>query len=85
MNDANLTEKEKKLLSRMAKMRKLYLGLSILCVIIAISLLVYHLFIAKDFNATRFVIIILVLLAGKTNLRQYRVAGIFNKLKQSAN
>lgn len=85
MNNIDLTKKEEKLLTRMAKMRKLYLGISILCVFIALSLLVYHLLIAKDFNGTRFVIVILVLLAGKTNLRQYRVAGIFNKFRQSAN
>lgn len=76
-----LNNKEKLFLVRVTKRKNLYLTFSILSVIIAVFLLVYYGLIKEDINALRFVIIILILLAGKAHLRQYRSAVILHKLK----
>lgn len=76
-----LNNKEKLFLVRVTKRKNLYLTFSILSVIVAVFLLVYYGLIKEDINALRFVIIILILLAGKAHLRQYRSAVILHKLK----
>lgn len=76
-----LTDKEKLFLVRVARRKNMYLIVSLLSVIIAVFLLVYHGLIKGDINALRFVIIILILLAGRAHLRQYRSAVILHKLK----
>lgn len=48
---------------------------------IAAFFLVYHGLIMHDLNALRFVIVILLLLSGRSHLKQYRSAVIFSKLK----
>ena len=80
MDNHELTEKEKIFFDRMVKRKKLFFILSMICVLLGITLFIYHLLIAKDLNGTRFMIIILVLLSGKMNLRQYKSAVIFYKL-----
>jgi hypothetical protein len=75
-----LTEQEKKFLIRAAKRRILFLLSSMVTVLVAVSFLVYHGLIAKDMSGPRFIIILLLLLSGRSYLRLYRSAVIFNKL-----
>ncbi len=77
-----LNSSEKKLVNRIARQKQLYLTVSIINVVIAVVLLVYYGLIATDSNSLRFVIVILILLSGKTHMRQYRSALIIFKLKQ---
>ncbi len=79
--DRDLTEAEGKFLARTAKRKNLFLGSSIATVVVAVSFLVYHILIAKDMNGTRFALIIILLLSGRTYLRLYKSAVIFDKLK----
>lgn len=76
-----LTDKEKSLLDRIARQKNLYLAFSFMSVGIAALLIVYHGVFKHDINAINFVLIILVLLAGRSHLRQYRSAVILHKLK----
>lgn len=76
-----ITDKEKKFLIRIARWKNLYLTFSILSVIIAVFLLVYHVLIVANMNGLRFAVVILILLAGRAHLRQYRSASILHKLK----
>lgn len=76
-----LSDKEQLFLARVARWKNLYLIFSILSVIIAAFLFVYHGLFMKDISVLRFIIIILLLLAGRAHLRQYRSAIIFHKLK----
>jgi hypothetical protein len=75
-----LTEQEKKFLNRTAKRRILFLLSSVVTVLVAVSYLVYHGLIAKNMNGPRFIIILLLLLSGRSYLRLYRSAVIFTKL-----
>ncbi len=79
--DSQLTEYEKKFLSRAAHRRSLFLISSIATVLVAVTILVYHGLIMKDMNGSRFVIILLLLLSGRSYLRLYKSATIFSKLK----
>jgi hypothetical protein len=76
-----LTDKEKSLLDRIARQKNLYLAFSFISVVIAVLLLVYYGLLKKDIDTINFVVIILVLLAGRAHLRQYRSAVILHKLK----
>ena len=75
-----LSNKERLFLDRVARRRNLYLMFSLFSVVIAVFLLVYHGLIRQDLNGLRFVIIVLLSLAGQAHLRQYRSAVIFHKL-----
>jgi len=79
--DRELTETDKKFLTRAAKRKGLFLMSSIATVVVAVSFLVYHGLFAKDMNGLRFVIILLLLLSGRSYLRLYKSAVIFNKLQ----
>jgi hypothetical protein len=81
--DRELTEKEKKFLSGAAKRKSLFLISSVATVIVAILFLAYHGLIIRDMNGPRFVIILLLLLSGRSYLRLYRSAVIFSKLKNA--
>ncbi len=78
--DPALTPGEKSFLARAAKRRILFLLSSIATVAVAAVFLVYHGLIAKDMSGPRFVIILLLLLSGRSYLRLYRSAVIFSKL-----
>jgi hypothetical protein len=78
--DRDLTDAEGKFLVKAAKRKNLFLLSSIATVVVAVSFLVYHSLIAKDLNGTRFAIIIILLLSGRTYLRLYKSAVIFSKL-----
>jgi len=78
--EKTLTEPEQNFLRRAAKRRTLFLLSSIATVVVAALFLAYHGLIAKDLNGTRFVIILLLLLSGRSYLRLYKCAGIFAKL-----
>jgi hypothetical protein len=80
--ETKLTEQEKKFLGRVARRRRLFLLSSIATVVVAVSILVYRGLIMKDMNSSRFVIILLLLLSGRSYLRLYKCATIFGKLKQ---
>lgn len=77
-----LTGKERLFMERTARRKNLFLAFSLLSTAVAAFLLLYHGLVAKDLNALRFVIILLLLLAGRAHLRQYRSAIILNKLLQ---
>ena len=78
--DRKLTDQEKKFLSRAARRRTLFLLSSIATVLVALTILVYHGLIMRDMNGPRFVIILLLLLSGRSYLRLYKSATIFRKL-----
>jgi hypothetical protein len=78
--DRGLTEEEKRFLIRAAKRRNLFLLSSIASVLVAVLFLAYHALIAKDLNGLRFAVIIILLLSGRSYLRLYKSAVIFNKL-----
>ncbi len=79
--DKALTEGEKAFLARAARRRKLFLLSSVATVVVAAFFLVYHGLVARDINGPRFVIILLLLLSGRSYLRLYRSAVIFSKLR----
>jgi hypothetical protein len=76
-----LSNKEKSLMNRIAGQKNMYLIFSIISVAVAVILLVYYFLIAKNINSLRFVVIILILMAGRTHLRQYRSALLIHKFK----
>ncbi len=76
-----LTDKEIKFLNRAARRKRLFLISSIVTVIVAVSFLLYHGLVAHDMNGLRFAVIIILLLSGRTYLRLYKSAVIFDKLK----
>ncbi len=78
--DSVLTEKEKRFLSGAARRRRIFLVSSLATVTVAVSYLAYHGLFVRDMNGPRFVIILLLLLSGRSYLRLYRSAVIFNKL-----
>ena len=78
--DRNLTDQEKKFLNRAARRRSLFLLSSIATVVVAVTFLVYHGLMLKDMDGPRFVIILLLLLSGRSYLRLYKSATIFRKL-----
>ncbi len=76
-----LTETDKKFLASAAKRKGLFLLSSVATVVVAAAFLVYHGLLARDMNGPRFVIILLLLLSGRSYLRLYKSAIIFNKLQ----
>jgi predicted CDP-diglyceride synthetase/phosphatidate cytidylyltransferase len=76
-----LTDQEKKFLSRAARRRSLFLLSSIATVVVAATIFVYHGLVMKDMNGPRYVIILLLLLSGRSYLRLYKSATIFGKLR----
>ena len=78
-----LTEAEIKFISRAARRKRLFLISSIVSVVVAAAFLVYHGLVAKDMSGLRFAVIIILLLSGRTYLRLYKSAVIFDKLKPS--
>jgi len=79
----NLNNKDILLMQRLIKRRKYFLAFSILGTLMGIVVLLYH--IAKgDLDGTRFVLVVFILLAGRANLRQYRVSLLLEKLGGAA-
>ena len=79
--DGKLTDQETKFLSRAARRRSLFFLSSIATVVVAVTILVYHGLVLKDMDGPRFVIILLLLLSGRSYLRLYKSATIFRKLR----
>ena len=75
-----LTEEEKRFLTRAAKRKNLFLISSVLSVVVSASFLVFHGIFARDLNGLRFAIIVILLLSGRSYLRLYKSAVIFGKL-----
>ena len=82
---ADLTETERAFVARALRRRRLFLALSVIGVIIAVGLAVYYTWRKLHDPAftlgARMVIVVLVLLNARQNLRQYRFAGILEKLQ----
>ena len=80
----DLTATEKAFVARALRRRRVFLALSVVGVVIAGGLAVYYTWRKIHDPAfavgARMVIIILVLLNARQNLRQYRFAGILEKL-----
>ncbi len=76
-----LTDQEKKFLRRAARRRWLFVLSSVVTVVVAVTVLVYHGLILRDMDGPRFVIILLLLLSGRSYLRLYKSATIFSKLQ----
>ena len=79
--ETKLTDQEKRFFSRVARRRNLFVFSSIATVVVAVTFLVYHGLILKDMTGPRFVIILLLLLSGRSYLRLYKCATIFGKLQ----
>ncbi len=80
--DPFLSASERKFLKRAARRRKLFLISSIVTVAVAFMFVVYHGLVVKDLNGLRFVVILLLLLSGRSYLRLYRAASIFHKIAE---
>ena len=82
---AELTETERAFVARALRRRRLFLALSVFGVIVALGLTLYYTWRRLHDPAftigARMVIVVLVLLNSRQNLRQYRFAGILEKLE----
>jgi hypothetical protein len=76
----NVTAQELKFLTGAARRRKLFLASSIATVAVAVAFVIYHGLVVKDLDGVRFVVILLLLLSGRSYLRLYKCASIFAKL-----
>jgi hypothetical protein len=81
-----MTESEIVFAKRAIRRKQLYLTLSILSVILGVGLGVFYTWQAVTQTGTpssiHFVVVILILLADRQNLRQFRYANILEKLLQ---
>ena len=82
---ADLTGTERAFVARALRRRRLFLALSVFGLVVAVGLGVYYTWRKLHDPAfevgARMVIIVLVLLNSRQNLRQYRFAGILKKLE----
>ena len=82
---ADLTGTERAFVARALRRRRLFLALSVFGLAVAVGLGVYYTWRKLHDPAfevgARMVIIVLVLLNSRQNLRQYRFAGILEKLE----
>jgi hypothetical protein len=51
---------------------------------VGVGVLVYHLII-KDLDGVRFVLVVFILLAGRANLRQYKITLLLSKIEPALN
>ncbi len=79
--NSELTGKERSFFMRSVRRKNLFLTFSVLSVAAALFFLVYHGLIVRDLSALRLVIVLLLLLSGRSHLRQYKSALIFSKVK----
>ncbi len=78
-----LNTRETKLLNRIAGQKNIFLVFSIINVVVAVYLTIHYGLLADNFKSIHFVLIMLVLLGGRSHLRQYRSALLLHKLKIS--
>ncbi|WP_420265585.1 hypothetical protein [Candidatus Magnetominusculus dajiuhuensis] len=78
-----LDDKDMKFFNRLLRRKNYFFLFSILSSIMGVAVLVYHL-IARDLDASKFVLVVFILLAGKANLRQYKISLLLSRIKQSA-
>ena len=76
-----LTDKERSFMARMINRKKLFLTFSVLSVFVAVFYFIYHGLIMRDLNPLRSVVVLLLLLSGRSHLRQYKSAVVFSKLR----
>ncbi|KJU86606.1 membrane protein [Candidatus Magnetobacterium bavaricum] len=67
-------------LERLIRRKRYFLVFSILSTVMGIGMLLYHLA-GRDLNGVRFVLIVFILLLGRSNLRQYRVSAMLERLR----
>jgi hypothetical protein len=81
--EVTMTEDQKRFAARAVRRKRVFLGLSIAGVVIAIALTAYYVWQAwgdADYPVgTRAVLVILILLNARQNLRQYRFAAILER------
>jgi hypothetical protein len=77
----DLSDNEKSLLNRIAGQKKIFLAFSIINVVIAVYLSIYYGLFSENAKTIHFVLIMLILLGGRSHLRQYRSAVLLHKLK----
>ena len=76
-----LSNKEKSLLNRIAGQKNIFLVFSIINVVIAVYLSIYYGLLSENAKSIHVVLIILILLGGRSHFRQYRSALLLHKLK----
>ena len=79
-----LTAREKAFLLRVARRGNFWLAFSILSVTAAVFVLVYHGIIKRNFDPMVFLVFLLLLLSGRAQLRIWKCARIFEKVKALA-
>ena len=82
---SEFSQYQKNLLEKVIRRKKLFLGLSIISVIIAIILAVYYIWATlnqPNFDkGIHFILVILILLNARQNLRQYQYAKLFDAIR----
>jgi hypothetical protein len=82
-----LTEDERRFATRAVRRKNLFLALSLIGIAAALGLAAYHGFSwargSSDRLGLHVVVVILILLNARQNLRQYRYAGLLEKLGHS--
>ena len=77
----DLTKSEQAFLNRIAGRKKLFLIFSIASVVIALLDLAYHGLVKHDLDPPRLVLVLMILLMGRSHMRQYRSAMLLDKFK----
>ncbi|MEO5359000.1 MAG: hypothetical protein H7843_00985 [Nitrospirota bacterium] len=80
----DLDDKDIRFYNRLLKRKKYFFLFSILSSVTGVVFLVYHL-IARDLDGARFVLAVFILLAGRSNLRQYKISLLLSKIKPLIN
>lgn len=78
----DLTPKEKKYLKRQIRNVRNYVYFTIANLTAAIGLLSYYILTNKMFSGSTFALIIVLLLAARANLKQYKDSKLFIKLQE---
>ncbi|MBF0567395.1 MAG: hypothetical protein HQK95_00865 [Nitrospirae bacterium] len=75
-----LDDKDMKFFNRLLGRKNYFFLFSILSSIMGVAVLLYHL-IARDLDASKAVLVVFILLAGKANLRQYKISLLLSRIK----
>ncbi len=78
----DLTPKEKKYLKRQIRNVRNYVYFTIANLVVALGLLSYYILAKKMFSGSTIALIIVLLLAARANLKQYKDSKLFIKLQE---